>query len=162
MATRQLDETDIRILQILQENARLTGEEIGSRIHKAPPSVNRRIRLLQDEGYIQKYVAVLDHKKLKLGFVAFTHVQLKSHTTESFEAFVQMVDTCPQVLECHQLAGNYDFVLKIAAADTDAYADFLMKRLFPLVITEKVSTGLVLRSQKTATALPLQPPNFKI
>lgn len=103
-------------------------------------------------------MALLDHKKLKLGFIAFTHVQLKSHTTESFETFVQMIDTCPQVLECHQLAGNYDFVLKIAAADTDAYSDFLMKRLFPLVITEKVSTSLILKSQKTATALPLRLP----
>jgi len=159
MATRQLDETDIRILQILQENARLTGEEIGIRIHKAPPSVNRRIRALQDEGYIQKYVAVLDHKKLKLGFIAFTHVQLKNHTTESFDIFVQLIESSPEVLECHQLAGNYDFVLKIAVADTDTYSDFLMKKLFPLIITEKITTGLVLKSQKTATALPIRHPN---
>ena len=149
------DDVDIRIMQLLQENARLTGEEIGNKIYKSGVSVNRRIRVLQDQGYIKKYIAVLDHKKLKLDFIAFTHIKLKDHSNESFELFGRMIAGFPEVLECHHLAGNYDFLLRIAVKDTDAYSDFLTKKLFPMVVAEKIMTGLVLKSQKTGTPLPL-------
>jgi len=152
---QQPDDTDIRILQLLQENARLTGDEIGNKIYKSGVAVNRRIRALQDGGYIKKYVAVLDHKKLKLDFIAFTHVKLKDHSNESFELFGRMVAGFPEVLECHQLAGDYDFLLRVAVRDTEAYSDFLTMKLFPMVVAEKVMTGLVLKSQKTGTPLPL-------
>jgi Lrp/AsnC family leucine-responsive transcriptional regulator len=152
---QQPDDVDILILQLLQENARLTGDEIGNKIHKSGVAVNRRIRSLQDGGYIKKYVAVLDHKKLKLDFNAFTHVKLKDHSIENFELFGRLIAGFPEVLECHQLAGDYDFLLRIAVRDTEAYSDFLSKKLFPMVIAEKVMTGLVLKSQKTGTPLPL-------
>jgi len=150
---QQPDDVDIRILQLLQENARLTGDEIGNKIHKSGVAVNRRIRALQDGGYIKKYVAVLNHKKLKLDFNAFTHVKLKDHTNESFELFGRVIAGFPEVLECHQLTGDYDFLLRIAVRDTEAYSDFLSKKLFPMVVAEKVMTGLVLKSQENGIML---------
>jgi Lrp/AsnC family leucine-responsive transcriptional regulator len=152
---QQPDDVDIRILQLLQENARLTGDEIGNKIHKSGVAVNRRIRALQDGGYIKKYVAVLDHKKLHLDFIAFTHVKLKDHSNENFELFGRMIAGFPEVLECHQLAGDYDFLLRIAVRDTEAYSDFLTRKLFQMVVAEKVMTGLVLKSQKNGTPLLL-------
>lgn len=152
---QQPDDTDIRILQLLQENARLTGDEIGKRIYKSGVSVNRRIRTLQDNGYIKKYVAVLDHKKLNLHFIAYTLVKLKDHGNESIENFGRIISEFPEVLECHHLAGNYDFLLRIAARDTDAYSSFLEKKLLPMTAAEQVLTGLVLKSPKTGTALPI-------
>lgn len=156
MDTHQLDETDIRILQLLQENARLTGEEMGMKLHKAAPSINRRIRVLQEHGYIKKYVAVLDHEKLDLDFMTFTHVQLKDHTTASFERFESGIIKFPEVLECYHLTGDFDFILRIACKDRHTYHKFLMEKLFPIVGDGRMLTGLVMKAAKTETALPLQ------
>ena len=162
MEIHRPDDTDIRIMRLLQQDARLTGDEIGRKIHKATASVNRRIRILQNDGYIKKYVAILDNKKLNLGFITFTRVKLKNHSNESMETFEDKVSAFPEVLECHHLTGKYDFILRIAVADADSYAQFLTKKLFPLVVKEKVFTELVLRSPKMETGIPLAIPGHPV
>ncbi len=82
-----LDETDIRILKLLQENARLTNKEIAEKLHKTATPIFRRIKRLEEEGFIRKYVAILDHKKIDRGLMAFIHVQVKDHSRESLSNF---------------------------------------------------------------------------
>jgi Lrp/AsnC family leucine-responsive transcriptional regulator len=155
----QLDETDIRILQLLQENARLTGQEIGLKLNKTTTPINNRIRSLQERGYIKKYVAVLDHEKLELDFMTFTNVQLKDHSHHSLSHFENEIIKFPEVLECYHLTGDFDFILKITVKDRKEYHDFLMNKLFAIIAIGKVETKLVMKAAKTETALPIGKPH---
>lgn len=126
----KLDGTDIRILQILQDNARLTNKEIGEKLFKSASTINDRIRRMQDKGYIKKYVAALNPKMISRGFTAFTHVHLKDHAKEIIYGFEKEIIKLPEVLECYHMSGRYDFILKVAVRDLDAYHLFLMDNLF--------------------------------
>ncbi|QXV65095.1 Lrp/AsnC family transcriptional regulator [Mucilaginibacter conchicola] len=156
-----LDSTDIRILQLLQENARLTNKEIGERLNKTPTPIYERIKKLQEQGYIKGYVAILDHKKIDRGLMAFTQVQLRDHSAENLNHFVEEVITFEEVLECYQMSGGFDFFLRVAVKDLDTYHDFLMKKLFNVVPLGSVQSTFVLKEAKRETSFPITMPKGK-
>src|SRR5476649_232622 len=98
-----LDETDIRILQLLQQNARLTNKEIGEKLNKSATRVYERIKRMQDQGFIKGYVAILDHKKIDLGMISLTQIQIKDHLHENLSHFVEEIIKFEEVLECYQV-----------------------------------------------------------
>lgn len=151
----KLDAVDIHILQILQDNARLTNKEIGEKLHKSASAINDRIRRMQDKGYIKKYVAVLDHKKIDRGLIAFTHVQLRDHSKETLNYFESEIIKLPEVLECYHMSGQYDFILRVAVKDLDAYHLFLMNHLFETVPLGSLLSTFVMREAKSETAYPI-------
>ena len=153
----KLDSTDIRILQILQDNARLTNKEIGQQLYKSASTINDRIRRMQEKGYIKKYVAVLDHKKIDRGLTAFTHVKLKDHSKENLLFFETEVVTAPEVLECYHMSGEYDFILKIGVKDLDAYHLFLMNNLFETAQIGSIQSTFVMREAKSEMVSPILP-----
>jgi Lrp/AsnC family leucine-responsive transcriptional regulator len=153
----RLDATDIRILQILQDNARLTNKEIGEKLFKSASTINDRIRRMTDKGYIKKYVAVLDHKKIDRGLTAFTHVQLRDHSKENLLYFEQEVIKAPEVLECYHMSGQYDFILRVAVKDLDAYHLFLMNKLFGTAQIGSIQSTFVMREAKAEMASPILP-----
>jgi Lrp/AsnC family leucine-responsive transcriptional regulator len=151
----KLDETDIRILQILQDNARLTNKEIGIRLNKSASAINDRVRRMQEQGFIKKYVAILDHKKIDRGLIAFTHVQLRDHSKETLNYFESEIVKLPEVLECYHMSGQYDFILRVAVKDLDAYHLFLMNHLFETVPLGSLQSTFVMKEAKAEMVYPI-------
>lgn len=152
----KLDSLDLAILKLLQDDANQTVREIGGKLHKSFNAIQSRIQRLRDTGVIQKYTVVLDPEKVGLGFMTFTSVQLKDHSEETLTNFEQQIIKFPEVLECHHMTGNYDFVLRIVARDHREYHDVLMKKLFATLGVGHVETKLVMKTAKSETALPVR------
>ncbi|WP_183568392.1 Lrp/AsnC family transcriptional regulator [Mucilaginibacter sp. SP1R1] len=153
-----LDSTDISILKLLQENARFTNKEIAEKLNKTATPIFRRIKRLEEEGYIKNYVAVLDPKKIDRGLMAFTHVQVKDHSKGSLKIFEKAIIQLPEVLECYHMSGVYDFILRVAVRDLEAYHNFLMNRLFNIIEVGSVQSTFVMKECKHEAAFPIAVP----
>jgi len=161
-----LDKDDIQILQLLQYDARLTNKEVADKIGKSITPVYERIKRLENEGYIQRYVAVLDQRKIDKSLTAYTLVLLKEHTREMLKTFEKEAVKLEEVMECYHMAGQYDYLLKIAVKDMDEYADFMLNKLARLSNVGTVHSYFVLNEAKKETAyriaIPEKPGNTKI
>ena len=124
-----LDRKDLQILRILQENSRLTTKELAARVHLSTTPVFERLKRLENEGYIKRYVAVLDAEKLNRGFVVFCSVKLRRLNYDIASAFAQTVRQIPEVTECYNVSGEYDYLLKIHAPDMKYYQEFILNVL---------------------------------
>lgn len=129
MSTERLDETDIKILRLLQRNARLTIKEIGAEVHLSSTPVYERLKRLEREGYIKGYVAVLDVGKLDRGFLVFCSIKLRQLTIERAREFMDTIRQIPEVTECYNISGRYDYLLKIHARNMKAYQEFILNVL---------------------------------
>ncbi|HEX8023636.1 Lrp/AsnC family transcriptional regulator [Mucilaginibacter sp.] len=150
-----LDKTDFDILNILQKDAELTHKEIAFKLRKSVSTVHERIRRLKQEGYILKTVAILDRKKVNKNLLAFTQVLLNDHTFETLSTFEKKVITFPEVMECFQMTGTFDFVLRIVTADMDSYHEFYRHKLATLPNITTVQSFFVLSETKSETAYPI-------
>jgi Lrp/AsnC family leucine-responsive transcriptional regulator len=151
----ELDPTDVRILKLLQDNARLTHKEVADKLHLTATPIARRIRRLEQDGYIRKYEAVLDPNKIGRSLVSFTHVQLKDHSKETLNNFEAAVVRLPEVLECYHMTGEYDFILRVAVSDLEAYHAFLMNKLFDLANLGAMQSTLVMKVAKQERPFPI-------
>lgn len=151
----ELDKTDMAILKLMQQDARLTNKEISFKLHKSVATVHERIKRLQQEGYIKKIVAILDRKKIDRSLIAFSHVQLDAHTAETLKGFETEVAKFPEVMECFQMTGQFDFILRIATKDMESYHDFYRHKLATLPNITTVQSFFVLSETKSDTAYPL-------
>ncbi len=130
MATNEkLDKVDLQILHILQENARLTTKELASRVSLSSTPVFERLKRLESSGYIKKYIAVLDADKLHQGFIVFCNVKMARINGDIAADFMRVVKDIPQVTECYNISGSYDYLLKIHAPDMKYYKDFILNVL---------------------------------
>lgn len=150
-----LDATDLRILQMLQEDAKVTTKEIAAQLHITTTPVFERIKRLEKDGYIGKYVALLDRKKMGLVLVAYTNVSLKEHNTEFLLHFEQAVRSLPEVVECYHIAGLFDYLLKVVVKDMEAYQQFVVNKLAALENIGKVQSSFVMTEIKYTTSLHL-------
>ncbi len=121
-----LDKVDLQILRILQENARLTTKELAARVNLSSTPVFERLKRLESQGYIKKYIAVLDAEKLNQGFVVFCKVKLRRLNKLIANDFIQVVQDIPEVTECYNISGEYDYLLKIHAPNMKYYQQFLL------------------------------------
>lgn len=124
-----IDSTDLLILRLLQDNARLTVKELALRVHLSSTPVYERVRRLERDGYIRKYKAVLDVNKLGQGFIVFCNVKLKKLSRDIVNEFRALVLAMPEVTECYNVSGSFDYLLKIHARDMASYQDFVFNRL---------------------------------
>ena len=124
-----LDTVDIQILRTLQENARLTTKELAARVHLSTTPVFERLKRLESNGYIKKYIAVLDAEKLNQGFVVFCNVKMHRMSHNIAEQFSQMVKGIPEVTECYNVSGSFDYLLKVHAANMKYYREFVLNVL---------------------------------
>ena len=125
----RLDKIDLQILRILQENARLTTKELASRVSLSSTPVFERLKRLEREGYIMKYIAVLNATKLNQGFIVFCSVKLSRLNKEIAENFTQIIQDIPEVTECYNISGDYDYLLKIHAPNMKYYQAFILNVL---------------------------------
>lgn len=124
-----LDKKDLQILRTLQENARLTTKELAARVNLSSTPVFERLRRLENGGYIKKYIAVLDAEKLNLGFVVFCRVKLSKLNREIATKFTRIIQDIPEVTECYNISGSYDYLLKIHAPNMKYYQEFILNVL---------------------------------
>ena len=134
-----LDHIDLQILRTLQDNARLTTKELAARVHLSTTPVFERLKRLEAQGYIKKYIAVLDAEKLNRGFLVFCRVKLRRLNKEIAEEFTgiireipefaRIIRDIPEVTECYNISGSYDYLLKIHAPDMKYYQEFLLNVL---------------------------------
>ncbi|MCC8424382.1 Lrp/AsnC family transcriptional regulator [Mucilaginibacter sp. UR6-11] len=156
MNLHELDPTDIGILRLLQEDARLSHKEIGERLHKTITPIHARVKRLQEEGYIKRYAAILDPKMIGRGLIAYTQVQLKQHSQQSLLAFQDEVVKLPEVMECYHMTGAFDFLLRIAISDMDEYNQLVMNKLSKLPDVGMMQSFFVMSEAKHETAYPLR------
>ena len=124
-----LDQTDLKILRILQQNARLTNKELAAQVNLSTTPVFERIRRLERNGYIKKYVAVLDAEKLNRGFIVFCNVKMRRLSKEIARDFMERMLSIPEVTECYNISGQFDYMLKIHAPDMRYYQEFVLNQL---------------------------------
>ena len=127
--TEDLDQIDLQILKTLQRNAKLTTKELADIVHLTPTPVFERQKRLERMGYIRKYVAVLDPEKLDRGLLVFCKVKLKQINSEIANSFVRRIQYIPEVTECYNTSGTYDYLLKVRARDMKQYQEFLLTKL---------------------------------
>lgn len=124
-----LDKKDLQMLRTLQENARLTTKELAARVNLSSTPVFERLRRLENGGYIKKYIAVLDAEKLNLGFIVFCRVKLSKLNKEIATDFTRIIQEIPEVTECYNISGSYDYLLKIHAPNMKHYQEFILNVL---------------------------------
>lgn len=150
------DQIDMCIMDILQEDARTTNKEIASRLGKSVTSIFERVKRLEAEGYILRYIAVLNKNKLGKNLVAYTSVTLKEHGHDRLPAFEQKINTFPEVMECYKMNGQFDYLLKVLVADMEAYEQFNLTKLSQLDNIYKIRSLFVLAESKCEVELNLK------
>jgi DNA-binding Lrp family transcriptional regulator len=150
-----LDRTDRRLLAALQDDARLTVAELAERVALSTSPCWRRVRRLEQAGYIEGYHAHLSAAKLGYGITAFVSVVMGSHTQDVARAFEAAVQDIPQVVACHNVSGEYDFLLEVVATDLAAYGEFARNVLQGLPGVRELHSSFSLMSIKARRRLPL-------
>jgi DNA-binding Lrp family transcriptional regulator len=157
MSSFQLDNTDIGILNLLQIDGLLTHKEIAHKLKKTKSPIGERIKKLREHGYIKSTVALIDPNKLPQLFIAFPHIQLKEYSKGMMQEFRAEMDKHPEILECYQLTGQYDFMIKIAVSDMKAYNQFILENISPLPYVGKLESFMVMMESKRNTAYEIKP-----
>lgn len=149
------DSIDRSILRALQREGRLQNIELAERVGLSPSPCLRRVRLLEEAGVIERYVALLDPGKVGLGLTVFVRVWLTAQDEDTVSRFVVAIRRLPQVLECHLMAGDCDFILRVVAEDLDAYRRFQMEHLGRIVGVRNLKTEIPMQKIKDTRELPV-------
>ncbi|MBE1237476.1 Lrp/AsnC family transcriptional regulator [Phaeovibrio sulfidiphilus] len=155
----KLDSIDRKILADLQDDGRITNVELARRAGISAPPCLRRVRALEEAGFIRGYHAELDGVSLGFHVTVFAQVGLTSQADADLRGFESLVATWPEVRECHMLAGETDFLLKIVAEDWDSYQKFLTSRLTPAPNVAQIKSALAIRTAKLCPGVPILPPD---
>ncbi|MBR3405960.1 MAG: Lrp/AsnC family transcriptional regulator [Bacteroidales bacterium] len=150
-----LDNVDLQILRALQENARLTTKELAAKVNLSTTPVFERLKRLEKSGFICKYVAVLDAEKLGRGFTVFCSVKLKQMNRTVARDFISVIKDIPQVAECYNVSGEYDYLLKIQAPDMKYYNEFIINVLGTIDSIGSILSSFVMAEIKNTHGLYL-------
>ncbi len=151
-----LDRFDIAILRKLQADGRMSNRDLAERVGLSAAPCWRRLRSLEQQKIISHYAALLDTEKVGLTIVAFAHISLENHHAETVVEFDRAIQSADEVLECYMTSGEYDYMLKVVAADMAAYEKFFSGVLMQISAIRNVSTSFALRHNKLTTILPLK------
>lgn len=150
-----LDAVDMRILRALQADGRITNQDLAAKCNMSPSSCFERVKRLRESGYITRYTAILDPNKLERALMIFIEVLLDRTTDDVFAAFAEVVRKLPEVMECHMVAGGFDYLLKVRVKDMAAYREFLGGTVVALPGVRETRTYAVLEEVKLTTNLPI-------
>ena len=151
----RLDETDRRLLRALQADGRISNAELAERCHLSPSACSERVRRLRETGYILGFTALLDPEKVERGVLIFVEVVLDRTTPEVFDTFAAAARRSPEVLECHMVAGGFDYLIKSRVRDLAAWRKFLEDVLVRIPGVRETRTYAVLEEVKAAGVLPI-------
>jgi len=150
-----LDPLDQKILSLLQENARLTIQEIGQQVNLSKTPVHERIKRLEREGVIERYVTLVNKKKLGNTLMVYCQVTLDKQTRDTFAGFDQAAASLPEVLECNRVSGTFDYLMKIIVRDMESYNQFYQNRLSVIPGILHISSFFVMAEVKNTTIVPV-------
>ena len=143
-----LDEIDLQILKTLQKNAKLTTKELADAVHLTPTPVFERQKRLERKGYIKKYAAILDPEKLNQGLLVFCKVKLKQINHEIADSFTRRIMRIPEVIECYNTSGAYDYLLKVRTSDMKQYQEFVLTKLGDISSVGSIESTFVMSEVK--------------
>lgn len=150
-----LDDTDLRILRVLQKTGRISNAELAYRVHLSASACHRRVARLEKDGYIRDYVALLNARQMGRPTTVFVEITLSGQADELLNNFEREVALIPDVLECHLMAGSFDYLLKIVARDSEDFARIHRKYLTRLPGVAKMHSSFALKTVFKTTALPV-------
>ncbi len=139
-----LDDKDHSILRLLQENARITVKEISDTIHLSTTPVHERIKRMEASGVIKQYATLVDHTKVNKGLMVICYVSLKQHSKNAGQKFIKIMHDLSEVLECYNISGEFDFMLKVLCEDMNAYYDFHVNKLSQIENVGQVQSVFVI------------------
>lgn len=151
-----MDKTDKRILEILQTDCRITNQELADKVALSPSPCLRRVKQLEQDGYIKQYAALLDPKKIGLELMIFVLLGLDNHEAKKMKNFQDTIQSLPQVIECYLIAGqSADYLLKVMVPNLESYHDFLLKELTVIPGVSNIHSSFVLNTISESLTLPL-------
>jgi Lrp/AsnC family leucine-responsive transcriptional regulator len=151
----ELDKIDLQILKKLQENGRITNLQLSNEIGLSPAPTLERVRKLENSGYIKSYHAVVDEELLGLGIKTLIQIQLDFHKNNTIQTFVEEVKQIKEVIECHHVTGNCDFILKVYVKNIKAYEQLIMDKISKISVVKTFQTMIILSTSKKEPAVPL-------
>jgi Lrp/AsnC family transcriptional regulator, leucine-responsive regulatory protein len=151
----QLDSIDLAILRVLQRDGRIQNSELAAKIGLSPSPCLRRVKLLEQAGIINRYVALLDPTQVGMGFTVFVRIWLERQDEETTTTFYQAVEKLPQVVECHLMAGDCDFMLRVLAPDLEGYRRFQMEHLGRIKGVRNIKTEIPMQKIKQSLEVPI-------
>ncbi len=155
MATQVFDRATRLILQALQADGRQSTQQLAEQVGLSATPVWRRVKELEESGVIRRHVALADREKLGLAVCVLANVSLERHSEGAVEQFERLVAASPEIIECHAITGEADYVIKVVAPDMKAYDQFLQATIFKVPGVASVRSNVVLREVKYETALPV-------
>jgi DNA-binding Lrp family transcriptional regulator len=155
MPDADLDKADLRILRLLQDDGRLTNQELAARVGLSPSHCWRRTRALEGRGLVRGYAALLDRRGLGLGVLAFVRVVIDGHSAAEAREFEEAVARLDEVVACYAVAGDFDFLLQVAVGGLDDYAEFVVHTLRALPRIKEMQTTFVLKEVKPPAGWPI-------
>jgi len=150
-----LDATDKKLLALLQEDSTQTTKQLSAKLSLSVTAVYERVKKLEREGIIEKYVALVDRKKVNKGFVVFCHLKLIQHTKEYLTRFEKEVKQLEEVLECYHVSGDYDYILKIYVENMEAYREFMVTKLTTLQHIGSTHSTFMIGEVKNTTSIAI-------
>jgi Lrp/AsnC family leucine-responsive transcriptional regulator len=155
MPITKLDEIDTRIVTVLQQDGRLTNVELAARVGLSPSPCLRRVKRLERNGIIGAYRAMLERQRVGLGLTVFVSVKIEGHANVHAEAFDHAIMAMPEIVACHIVAGEADYLLEVVVPDLEHYQRFLLGRLLNLPIVKEVRSNIAIQTLKAGAPLPL-------
>lgn len=155
IAKLDLDATDKTLLRLLQDDGRLSNSRLAEAVSLSEAPCWRRVKRLEEAGYITRYQAMLDQKRLGYGVTAFVQVKFASHRVELAREFEQAIQTLPQIMACYNVTGSADYLLHVVAEDLEAYGDLTLNTIRKLPGVDAIHSSLCLREIKTSTRIPV-------
>ena len=152
---QQLDKMDRKVLRLLQENSRMSSAELARQVNLSAPGLHKRLKKLEQNGIIDRYVTLINRQALGLDLLCFAQVSLAHHQPECISNFCDRVQGLPEVLECHHLVGEFDYLLKFVVVDRQHLEKLLREKISPIPGVDKIRTSIVLHEVKASTSLPL-------
>ena len=152
---KRLDALDRKVLRLLQDNSRISSAELARRVNLSAPGVQKRLKRLEQKGVIDRYVTLVNREALGLDLLCFAQVTLAHHQPECMSNFCDRVQELPEVLECHHLVGEFDYLLKCVVANHQHLEKLLRERIISIPGVDRIKTSIVLNEVKASTSLPL-------
>ncbi|MBF1423038.1 MAG: Lrp/AsnC family transcriptional regulator [Prevotella histicola] len=151
----ELDDIDKKILRILQRDSHLTVKELAARVHLSPSPVFERQKRLEREGYIERYMAVVNSHRVGNGIMVLCNIRLKQHTQELIQEFMDVVQSIDEITECYNTSGDYDFLIKVYARDMKCYQQFMLNTLGTIDCIGSLHSIFVIDETKNTRGVPV-------
>ncbi len=153
---RKIDKFDKKILSVLQQQGRVTNQNLAEQANLSTAPCWRRVDKLESQGIISRYVALVNREKLGLSVMVYIHISLNDHHSKTLKVFDRFVEQSDSILECYSVSGEYDYLVRVVATDVKALEFFLMEKLLKLEAVRSANTSFVLKQKKYTTALPIE------